>query len=96
MKLKPCVQETCRAVHIFKSKALNSRMEVCVCDCVAQQSASLRVNGIEGCICFLRKLQPIAMKGAGGRKSEIKVRLQGHAPCARPRLPRLFQLLDGS
>ena len=34
MKLKPCVQETCRSVYIFKSKALNSRMEVCVCVCV--------------------------------------------------------------
>lgn len=31
MKLKPCVQETCRAVYIFKSKPLNSGMEVCVC-----------------------------------------------------------------
>ena len=44
-----------------------------MCVCVAQQLASLRVNGIEGCICFLRMLQPIAMKRAGGRKSEIKV-----------------------
>ena len=34
MKLKPCVQETCRSVYIFKSQALNSRMEVCVCVCV--------------------------------------------------------------
>ena len=30
MKLKPCVQETCRAVYIVKSEALNSAMEVCV------------------------------------------------------------------
>ena len=63
--------------------------------CVAKQSASLRVNGIEGCVCFLRMLQLVAMKRAGGRKSEIKVRLAG--PCSlRCRLPRLLQLLDGS
>lgn len=69
---------------------------MCVCECVAQQSASLRVNGIEGTFVSLGSCERFAMKGAGGRKSEIRVRDGGHAPCAAPRLLRLFQLLDGS